>query len=87
MQEVDQVIGILPGGVEADNKVNGSVSLDDPFEPLPQLGIAGGILGESKFVGGRLEIVPEEGGVVSIARGVDADAEASRRLRRVEWLW
>ena len=67
MQEVDQVIGILPGSVEADDEVHVAVPLHDSFEALPQLGIAVGILGEGQLVGGRLEVVPEEGGVVPVA--------------------
>jgi hypothetical protein len=63
------------------------VPLDDAFEPLPQEGIAGGRLGELEFVGGRLEIVLEEGGVVAVAGRVDADAAASGRLRSGGVVW
>ena len=76
-----QIVGILPGGVETDDEVNRAVALDDAFEPLAEEGVAGGRLGEGEFGGGGLEVVAEEGGVVAIAGGVDADAEASRRLR------
>ncbi len=47
----------------------------------------GGRLGELEFVGGGLEIVAEEGGVVAVARRVDANAEASRRLRSGNVVW
>jgi hypothetical protein len=51
------------------------------LQSLVQEGIAGGGLGEGQFVGGRLEIVTEEGGVMAVAGGVDADADTSGRLR------
>ena len=49
---------------------------DDLLEACAQLGIAGGGLDELQLAGGRLQIVAQEGGVVPIARGVDADADA-----------
>jgi hypothetical protein len=43
------------------------------------LGVAGGRLGEGQLVGGGLLVVAQEGGVVAVARGVDADADADSR--------
>jgi hypothetical protein len=40
-------------------------------------------LGEGEFGSGKLAIVAEEGGVMAVARGVDADADA---LGRAWWL-
>ena len=81
VQEVEQVVGVLAGGVEADDEGDGAVALGDAFEALAEEGVAGGGLGEGEFVGGGLEVVAEEGGVVAVAGGVDADAEAAGRLR------
>ena len=50
-------------------------------EPLAELGVASGGLGEGQFGGGGLEVVAEEGGVVAVARGVDADADAAWQRR------
>ena len=75
---MEQVVGVLSGGVEADDEVDGAVALGDAFEALAEEGIAGGRLGEGEFVGGGLEVVAEEGGVVAVAGGVDADAERRR---------
>src|SRR5262245_8674579 len=86
-QEVEEVVGILAGGVEADDEEARAVAAGDLFEPLPELAVAGGRLGELEFLGGGLEVVAQEGGVVAVARGVDADAEAARRGRGGRGLW
>ena len=85
MEEVEEVVGVLPGGIETDNEVNGAVALSEAFEALAELGIAGGGLAEGQFVGGGLPIVAQEGGVVAVACGVDADADARRRAGRNRW--
>ncbi len=91
VQEVPQVVGILACGVEAEDEVNGAVALDDKFETRSELGVAVGGLGELQFGGGGLQVVAQEGGVVAVARGVDADAEASElvagRLRSGSRVW
>ena len=87
VQEGKQVVGIRPGGVEPDDEVNRAMALDDAFEALQEEGVAGGRLGEREFVGGGLKVVAEESGVVAAARGVDADAEAWRRLRSGNVVW
>jgi hypothetical protein len=59
---------------------------------LAALRVAGGRLGEGQFVGGGLEVIAEEAGVVAVARGIDADAKADsgggtrsgKRRRRIE---
>ena len=84
MQEVEQVVGVLSGGVETDMESARSTALCDAFESSAKLGVAVGGLGEREFVGGRLKIVAQKGGVVTVARGVDADAEA-RQIRRDGW--
>jgi hypothetical protein len=63
------------------------------LEPLTELGVTCGRLGELQLGRGRLEVLAEEGGVVAIARGVDADADAdgggagAGRLRRGRGSW
>jgi hypothetical protein len=44
-------------------------------------------LGQLQLVGRRLEVILEEGGVVAVAGGVDADPEAARRLRGGSGVW
>ena len=85
MQEVQQVVGILPGGVEADDEVDGAEALGDEIESLAELVIAAAGLGEEQFGGGGLQIGSQEGGVVAVARGVDADADARRCTIGVVW--
>ena len=46
MQEVQQVVGILAGGIEADDQVDGRVPLSNLLETLAELGVALGRLGE-----------------------------------------
>jgi len=76
VQEVQQVVGILAGGVEADGELDRTVALHDLFESLPQLPIAGRRLGKGQLGRRRLEVVAQEAGVAPVARRVDADADA-----------
>jgi hypothetical protein len=80
VEEVNQVIGVVPGGVEADVEGGAGVAAGDEFEALPELVVALGGLGEGQLGGGGLEVVAQEGGVVAVACGVDADADAGGRL-------
>ncbi len=82
MQKSEKVVGVLSGGIEADAEVDGGVALGNPFESLLELGIALGGLGELQFVGCRLQILAQESGVMAIAGGVDADADACWRASR-----
>jgi hypothetical protein len=93
---VEEVVGVLAGGIEADDEVNGAVALREAFEALAELGITGGGLDEGQFVSRGLQIVAQEGSVVSVACGVDADADARgwagrnrgrSRLRSGSVLW
>ena len=87
MQEVQQVGGILPSHVEANNEVDGAEALGDEFETLAEFEIAGAGLGEEEFGGGGLQIGPEEDSVVALAGGVDAGADARRRQAGAGWRW
>jgi hypothetical protein len=86
VEEGEEVIGVLAGGVEADGEVDGRVPPRDLVETVAELRVAGGGLGEGQLGGGGLEVVVEEDGVVAIAGGVEADADPSR-LRRRRRLW
>ncbi len=65
--EVEEVVGVLPGGVESDDQVEEPVPLDDAFEALAERCGASGRLGDGELGGGGLEVVAEEGGVVAVA--------------------
>jgi len=67
MQEVQQVVGILPGGVEADDEVNRAMALGDLFEACAELGLASCGFDELEFAGSALEVRAQEGGVVPVA--------------------
>ncbi len=67
VQEVEEVVGVLPGGIEADDEGDGRDVGGKVLESLAQLGVAIGRLGEGQFGGGRLVVVAEEGGVVAVA--------------------
>jgi hypothetical protein len=77
-QEADEVVGVLAGGVEADGEVDGGMGGGEAGEAFAEQGVPLGGLGEGEVGGGGLEVVTEESGVVAVARGVDADAEARR---------
>ena len=78
VQEVQQVVGILPGDVETHQEVNTAKLADDLLEMRAPLGITGGGFDELQLAGSRLQIVAQESGVVALARGVDADADADQ---------
>jgi hypothetical protein len=42
VQEVQQIVGILPGGIETNDEVNRAVVLDDMLQALSQLGVTTG---------------------------------------------
>jgi hypothetical protein len=67
LEEVQEVVGILSGGIESDVEVDRIMPLGDVFEPLAQLRVTVGGLGEGQFVAGGLEVMAKEGGVVSVA--------------------
>lgn len=77
VEEVEEVVGILADGVEANVKMNGAALGDDGVEASAEFGIAVGILGEGAFGGGVLEVVAKEHGVVAIASGVGADPDGA----------
>ena len=52
MQEVEEVVGVLAGGVEPDDEVDKAVALGDAFETAAEFAIAVAGLGEEEFGGG-----------------------------------
>jgi hypothetical protein len=77
-EEGQQVVGVLAGGVEADQEVHAAVLADELGESLTELAIALGGLDHLQVGGGGLQVGAEEGGVVTVARGVDADTDGCR---------
>ena len=64
---MEEVVGVLSGSLEADEEGDGGVPLGEEFKPLSEERVAVGGFRELEFGHGRLEVVVEEGGVVSIA--------------------
>jgi hypothetical protein len=83
VKDMDQVIGILPGGIESNVEPARCMAASDPFESIAKLCITLGGLGEREFVGSRLEVIAQEGDIVAVTRGVDADAEARGKRGRL----
>ena len=78
MQEVEEVVGVLARGIKANAEVSGRMALGNLFQALPQQRVAGSGFRELQLGGRGLEVILEEGGLVTVAGGVDADAEAAR---------
>jgi hypothetical protein len=72
---VQQVVGVLPGNIDADQEMHLAMACGDLLQTLAELGIAGAGFGERQFVGGRLKVVAQECRVVAVACGVNADAD------------
>jgi hypothetical protein len=67
VQEVQQVVGILARGIEADEELHRSVPLGDLLQALQQLRVAGGRFGKGQLCLRRLLLVAEEASVVAVA--------------------
>ena len=80
VHEVQEVVSVLPRGVQADDERDLAEACGDLLQALAKQGIAGGRFGEGQVGGGRLQVVPKEGGDMAIACGIDADAHTARRL-------
>ena len=92
VHEVEQVVGILSGGVEVNVKADGAVVfVGDLLQALAQQGIAVRRLDEGKLGGSGLQVFAQKGSVVAVACGVDADADgadfAFGRLRTGSVIW
>ena len=75
MQEVQQIVAILPGSIKPDHELHRPMPLHDLLQPLAKLLITGRRLSERQLRPRRLQIVAEEASVMPIARRVDADAD------------
>jgi hypothetical protein len=78
LEEVDQVVGVLSGGIDADGEGGAGVLAGELFEARLELGVAGARLGEPQWGAGRLEVGAEEHGDVAVARGVDTHTDGDR---------
>jgi hypothetical protein len=87
VEEVQQVLGILAGGIATDDDGDGPPALAAAFQLLAEAGVAVRGFGEERFARRGLQSIGEKGSVVSVARGVDADTAASGRLRSGRRLW
>src|SRR5262249_50794495 len=76
VEELEEVVGILPGGIEANEELGRAVLLGEAVEALAEEGVAGRGLGERQLGSGGLQVPVEEGGIVAVARRVDGDAGA-----------
>jgi hypothetical protein len=79
VEEVQEVVGVVAGGVEADGEGDGRVAAGEVLEAAAELGVAVGRLGEEQLGGGGLEVLAQEGGVVAVAGGVNTDTDAGGR--------
>src|SRR5262245_50102277 len=75
LQTGEEVFGIGTSDVESDVEVDAAVPGGELLEALAELGVAVGRFGELEFGPSLLQLLVEEGGVVAIAWGVDADAD------------
>jgi len=76
VQEAQQVVGVLPGNVEANGDGRAGMALCQQLKAPAELGVAGRGLSKGQLGSGRLAGAAQEGGVVAVTRSVDADAEA-----------
>jgi hypothetical protein len=84
-EEMEEVIGILSGGIDSDGEGDAFVSLGDVFESLLELSVALGGLDELELCRGGLVVRTEEGGEVSVSRSVDANTDADGKVDGRWW--
>ena len=75
-EEVFEIDGVLTGGVDADVEMSLGMLFMQLIEAFLQGLIAGTVLHHGEGLGGRLAIGSEEGDAMTVACGVDADADA-----------
>ena len=75
-EELLEIGGVLPGGVDADVEVDLGVLEPQLLQAIAQGLVAGAVLGDRQRPGGGPEVGPEETDAVTVARGIDADADA-----------
>ena len=82
-EELLEIDGVLAGGVDADVEVGLGMLCVQLLQAILQGLIAGAVLHDGQRLGGRLTIGPEEGDAMTVAGGVDADADAVEGT----WWW
>ena len=75
-EELFEIDGVLAGGIDADVEVGLRMLFVQLIKALLQGLIAGAVLHHGQRLGGRLAIGSEEGDAVTVACGVDTDADA-----------
>ena len=73
MLEID---GVLASGIDADVEVGLGMFLLQLLQAFLEGLIAGAVLHHGQRLGGRLTVGPEEGDTVTVACGVNTDADA-----------
>src|SRR5262249_34561672 len=75
-EELLEVGGVLTGGVDAAVEVDEGVLEAQLLQALAQGLVAGAVLGDGERLGGGPQVGPEERGAMTVAGGIDADADA-----------
>jgi hypothetical protein len=75
-EELLEIDGVLSGGIDAHVEVSLGMLPVQLIESVLQGLIAGPILGHGQGLGGLLTIRSEEGDTMTVARGIDTDADA-----------
>jgi hypothetical protein len=84
-QEVLEIDSILPGGVDTDVEVSLWMLAMQLLQTFLQGLIAGSILQDGEWLGCREAIRPQERDAMTVACGVNADANAVERRGRGHW--
>jgi hypothetical protein len=75
-EKLFEIDGVLSGGIDADVEVSLGMLLVQLIESVLQGLIAGPVLGDGQGLGGLLTIRSEERDTMTIAGGIDTDADA-----------
>ena len=78
-EELFEIGGVLAGGVDADVEVSLGMLFMQLLQAFLQGLIAGAVLHHGERLGGRLAIGPEERDTMTVACGIDSDADAVER--------
>jgi hypothetical protein len=75
-EELFEIDGVLAGGIDTDVEVGLGMSVMQLLQAFLQGLIAGTVLLHSERLSGRSSVGPEEGDPMTVARGIDTDANA-----------
>ena len=84
VEEVEEIVGVLPGGIESDGEGDTGVSGGDVLETLEELSVSVGGFDELQWFSSGLVVGLNEGGEVSVSRGIDTDTDGYRRGRGLD---